>query len=220
MNPRFAAAVDPIFEHVLDALERIDRGEDVHAEDERERIRNLFRTADAEVGEKPGWPLAKYALVAWIDDVFIEAPWDGRNWWENNSLEFAYFKTRDRATQFFLKAKESAELSQRDALEVFYLCAVLGFRGFYGLAEAAFLADQLQMPTDLESWAKRTAQSIQLGQGRPRLSSTARAGIGAPPLEGKFHLVGTTLVTVVLATFTVVVAFFAFYEQVVNWVRP
>jgi type VI secretion system protein ImpK len=164
--------------------------------------------------------LAKYALVAWIDDMLIEAPWDGRNWWENNSLEFAYFKTRDRATQFFLKAKESAEMSQRDALEVFYLCVVLGFRGLYGLSESSFLAEQLQLPTDVESWAKRTSQSIQLGQGRPRLSGTARPGVGAPPLEGKFQLVGTSLVTVVLATFTIVVAFFSLYEQVTTWMKP
>jgi type VI secretion system protein ImpK len=220
MNPRFAAAVDPIIEYVLDILERIGRNEVVDAAEERERLRNRFRAAEAEVGEKPGWALAKYALVAWIDDMLIEAPWDGRNWWENNSLEFAYFKTRDRATQFFLKAKESAEMSQRDALEVFYLCVVLGFRGLYGLSESSFLAEQLQLPTDVESWAKRTSQSIQLGQGRPRLSGTARPGVGAPPLEGKFQLVGTSLVTVVLATFTIVVAFFSLYEQVTTWMKP
>ena len=177
MNPRFAAAVDPVFEYVLDVLDRISRNDVVHPEQEREQMRNCFRAAEAEVGEKPGWALAKYALVAWIDDMLIEAPWDGRNWWENNSLEFAYFKTRDRATQFFLKAKESAELSQRDALEVFYVCVVLGFRGLYGLSESAFLAEQLQLPHDIETWAKRTSQSIQLGQGRPRLTGAARAGV-------------------------------------------
>jgi type VI secretion system protein ImpK len=219
MNPRFAATVDPIFEHVLDVLERIGRNEVVEAADEREQIRNRFRTAEAEIGEKPGWALAKYALVAWIDDMFIEAPWDGRNWWENNSLEFEYFKTRDRATQFFIKAKESAELSQRDALEVFYLCVVLGFRGLYGLSESAFLAEQLQLPTDVESWAKRTAQAIQLGQGRPRLTGTARPGLGAPPLEGKFVLVGSALVTVILVTFTTVVAFFSLYEPVASLLK-
>jgi type VI secretion system protein ImpK len=219
MNPRFAAAVDPIFAHVLDVLDRLHQNESVDAEDERDQMRNLFRTAEAEIGDKPGWLLAKYALVAWIDDVLIEAPWDGRNWWENNSLEFAYFKTRDRATQFFLKAKEAGEMSQRDALEVFYLCVVLGFRGLFGLSDAAFLAEQLQLPTDVESWAKRTSQSIQLGQGRPRLSGSARPAVGAPPLEGKFVLVGTSLLTVVLATFTTVVAFFSLYEQVTRWME-
>jgi type VI secretion system protein ImpK len=219
MNPRFASAVDPIFAHVLDVLDRLSQNESVDAEEERDEIRNRFRTAEAEIGEKPGWLLAKYALVAWIDDMLIEAPWEGRNWWENNSLEFAYFKTRDRATQFFLKAKESGEMSQRDALEVFYICVVLGFRGLYVRSEAAFMAEQLQMPTDVESWAKRTSQAIQLGQGRPRLSGSARTAVGAPPLEGKFLLVSTTLLTVVLVTFTTVVAFFSLYEQVSGWME-
>jgi type VI secretion system protein ImpK len=219
MNPRFAAAVDPIFAHVLDVLDRLSQNESLDPEEERDQIRNRFRTAEAEIGEKPGWPLAQYALVAWIDDMLIEAPWEGRNWWENNSLEFAYFKTRDRATQFYTKAKEAAEMSHRDALEVFYLCVVLGFRGLYALPAAAFLAEQLQLPTDVESWAKRTAQSIQLGQGRPRLSGSARSAVGAPPLDGKFVLVGTSMLTIVLASFTIVVAFFSLYEQVARWMK-
>jgi type VI secretion system protein ImpK len=219
MNPRFAAAVDPIIGHVLDLLDRLSQNESLDPEEERDQIRNRFRAAEAEIGEKPGWPLAQYALVAWIDDMLIEAPWEGRNWWENNSLEFAYFKTRDRATQFYLKAKEAAEMSHRDALEVFYLCVVLGFRGLYALPSAAFLAEQLQLPTDVESWAKRTSQSIQLGQGRPRLSGSARPAVGAPALEGKFALVGTSLLTIVLASFTIVVAFFSLYEQVARWME-
>jgi hypothetical protein len=50
MNPRFAAAVDPIIEYVLDILERIGRNEVVDAAEERERLRNRFRAAEAEVG--------------------------------------------------------------------------------------------------------------------------------------------------------------------------
>ena len=107
----------------------------------------------SEKHHREGWELAKYALVAWIDDVLIEAPWPGRDWWENNSLEFAYFNTRDRATQFFKRAKQAAQLTRRDALEVFYVCVILGFRGLYAMPEAAFLADQLDLPPDLESWA-------------------------------------------------------------------
>lgn len=213
MSPRFAAAVDPIFLLVLDLLDRISRNEALVAEDERDRLQNQFREAEAQLGEKQGWEQAKYALASWIDDVLIEAPWEGRNWWVNNSLEFAYFKTRDRATEFFTKANQAAELSKRDALEVFYVSVVLGFRGMYGLSESAFLAEQLNLPMDIESWAKKMSRSIQLGQGRPPIMGTARAGAGAPPLDGKFHLVGTSLCGVVLAAFVMVVGYFVFFAN-------
>lgn len=216
MTPKFALAVDPIFLYVLEVLDRIGRSEAIGVEQVRDQIENRFREADAQLSEKQhhqGWELAKYALVAWIDDVLIEAPWSGRDWWENNSLEFAYFNTRDRATEFFKRAKEASQLTRRDSLEVFYVCVVLGFRGLYGLEEGAFIADQLELPPDIESWARRTAKSIQLGQGRPTIDHAPRPGDGAPPLEGKFAVVGASFVTVVLVVFTAVIGYFTFFSQ-------
>ena len=214
MTPKFAAAVDPIFLCVLGLLDQISQNEPIAAEEARERIENLFRKADALLSEKrylEGWELAKYALVAWIDDVMIEAPWQGHDWWENNSLEFAYFKTRDRATEFFKRAKEAAQLTRRDALEVFYVCVILGFRGLYAMPEAAFLAEQLDLPPDVESWSRRTAKSIELGQGRPPIQAIPQPGAGAPPLEGRFMLVGAALAAVVLALCATVVGYYVFF---------
>jgi type VI secretion system protein ImpK len=208
MTPQFAEAVDPILLAVLELLDRIGRTESLVPQAERTYIQNRFSEAEAKVGEKRTWNLAKYALTAWIDDMLIEAPWDGRDWWENNSLEFAYFQTRDRATEFFVKAEQAAELSNRDALEVFYLCVVLGFRGFYSHAESIYLADSLRLPTSIEMWAERVSRSIQLGQGRPKISGAFRTGEGAPPLEGKFQLLGASLLAVVLSAFTIVIGYF------------
>ncbi len=208
MTPRFASAVDPIFLCVLDLLDRISSNQVSSPEDESNRIQNRFREAEAQVGEIHGWELAKYALTSWIDDVLIEAPWEGRDWWENNSLEFAYFKTRDRATEFFIKSKQAAELSRRDFLEVFYVCVVLGFRGMYGLSESQFLADQLQLPIELASWTKNTARSIQLGHGRAGITETLRPPAGAPPLDGRFRLVGAALISIMLTAFVIVVGYF------------
>ncbi len=211
MSPPFAAAVDPIFLEVLGVLDKIQSGQAVSAEETRDRIQNRFRDAEARLQSKQhaeGWELAKYALVAWIDDMFIAATWDGREWWENNSLEFAYFKSRDRAIEFFKKAQQAAQLTRRDALEVFYVCVVLGFRGLYALSESAFIADQLELPPQIGDWAKRTAKRIELGQGRPPIYPDPRPGDGAPPLEGKYQLIGTSLATAVLAMFTAVAAYF------------
>lgn len=211
MSPEFSAAVDPIFLYVLDLIRRISCSENREGEEEMERIRNKFRDAEAQLGETQEWELAKYALSTWIDDILIEAPWVGRNWWENNSLEFGYFKTRDRATEFFVQAKRAQGMAQRNALEVFYVCVVLGFRGHYALPESRFLAEQLGLPGDVESWAQRTSRSIQLGQGRPRMVDAPRVGAGAPPLTGKFALVSAWVTTAVLAAFTIVITYYVFF---------
>lgn len=200
MTPSFAAAVDPVFLHVLGLLERISNSELTTPSEERAAINNTLRDAEAQIGQKQDWELAKYALVAWIDDVLIEAPWEGRKWWNENALEVELCNTRDRAATFFTKAKDAANMTRRDALEVFYVCVVLGFRGLYrDQASAAFLADQLGLPPDLEAWAKQAAKSIQLAQGRPPMTEAPRqTDEGAPPLEGKYRLVGAALLGVVL----------------------
>lgn len=213
MTPTFAAAIDPVFLQVLGLVDRISRNEALTAQEERSTLLNVLRDAEAQLAQKHDWELAKFALVAWIDDLLIEAPWPGRLWWKENALEVELFKTRDRATLFYAKAQEAASLTRRDALEVFYVCAVLGFRGLYRDPQAAFLADQLKLPTDLESWARQTAKAIQLGQGRPTIEEKPRPASSAPPLEGKFVLLGSTVICVVLAAVTAGVGWYLFLRQ-------
>jgi type VI secretion system protein ImpK len=145
--------------------------------------------------------------------MLIDTTWRGRDWWENNSLEFYYFNTRSRATEFFKKAAQAAQLTRRDALEVFYVCVVLGFRGLYGSSDAAFLAEQLDLPVDIDSWARRVAKSIELGHGRPHIQAQSRPGSGAPPLEGKQLLIGTSLAAAMLTVFTAVVGYFVLFPR-------
>ena len=211
MTPTFAAAVDPIFLHVLGLLERIARNDMPNVSEERAAINNWLRHAEAALGQKQDWELAKYALVAWIDDVLIEAPWVGKSWWKENALEVETFNSRDRATLFFTRAQEAAKMTRRDALEVFYVCVVLGFRGLYRDSAAAFLADQLGLPPNLEAWSNQVSKSIQLGQGRPSITESPRPGEGAPPLDGKFMLIGTALLGVALAAIAAVTWLVLFY---------
>ncbi len=209
MTPEFAEAVDPFFMRVLGLLERIDRGENPSAEDERLHVRGFLDQAEARLGQREDWRLAKYALVAWIDEVLIDAPWSNRGWWENNTLEFELFTTHERANEFYLKAKEASALSSKDALEVFYVAVVLGFRGVYrNPDDASTLSDLFQLPPDLESWAKQTALSIQLGQGRPPMSEESIAIEGAPPLEGPFLLIWSVLAGMGLSVFIVLFVWF------------
>ncbi len=205
MTPKFSKAVDPIFLHVLGLLDRIARDEDPSAEEERARIRGWFSQAEQTLGQGDDWMLAKYAMVAWIDDMLIDAPWDGREWWKENALEVEIFNTRSRYEQFYLKAKEAALLSGKDALEVFYVCVVLGFRGLYrDPATAAGLAEPRGLPPNLQTWAKHTSMAIRLGQGRPPVSEVSRPAEGAPPLEGPFSLIWSVFLGLVLIVFIVI----------------
>lgn len=198
MSPEFSAAVDPIFSEVLAVIDEIEAGRTPSPEDVNTRIRGLIDQAENRLGQRPDWELAKYALAAWVDDVLIEAPWEGRRWWEQNRLEFQLFRTAEAFTNFYLQSKKATELPRKDALEVYYVCVVLGFRGLYGDPEATAHAEDFGLPRSLDEWARRTSMSIQLGQGRPPLIEQGRPGLGAPPLEGKYLLIGSALFGVLM----------------------
>ncbi|HEX4149103.1 MAG TPA: DotU family type IV/VI secretion system protein, partial [Pirellulales bacterium] len=122
------------------------------------------------------------------------------------------FNTRLANEQFYLKAKDASLLPGRDALEVFYVCVVLGFRGLYrDPMVAAVLAEPRGLPVDLETWAKQTSLAIRLGQGRPPLNEGGAPGAGAPPLSGQSQVVWSSLVAAILAAFTLICGWIAFF---------
>ncbi len=209
MTPKFAQAIDPIFLHVLELLDRISRDERISPQDERLRIKALIDQSQAIVGAGQEWDLAKYGIVSWIDEVLLEAPWQGREWWSNNVLEVELFNTRLCNEMFYVRAQEASTLSRRDALEVFYVCVVLGFRGLYRDSMMAAMFTQAHgLPPDLESWAKQASLAIRLGQGRPVLAGPRRQIAGATPLRTKPLVVwawtSAVLLSVCVAMFYVV----------------
>jgi type VI secretion system protein ImpK len=209
MTPEFAKAVDPVFLSVLRLLERIGNGENVSVEDERARIKGRLDQAAAMLGQGPDWQIARYALVSWIDEVLIDAPWQYSEWWKEHTLESEDFKTQDRSEQFYLKAKEAAALRSKDAMEVFYVGVVLGFRGLYRYPDrAAALCGPFELAPDLETWAKQTAMAIQLGRGRPPISEASAPIEGAPPLDGRFTLLWAAILATILSVLAVMTYLF------------
>lgn len=79
-----------------------------------------------------------------------DANWDGGGWWENHKLEFQYFKSNEAGTGFFQRAKQAEQLIQRDAIEVYYVAVILGFRGLFCLPQSKFLAQQFGLPNTIE----------------------------------------------------------------------
>ena len=197
MTPNFAQAVDPVFLYVLALLDRISQDAKPKPQEERARIRAIIDEAEARLGTGQEWDLAKYAIVSWIDEMLVDAPWDGREWWSNNVLEIELFNTRECNEKFFLKARQASTLQGRDALEVFYVCVILGFRGLYHSLEAdSVVAPSLNLPFSLVEWAKQTALSVKLGQGREPLSRPTIEIHGAPPLRSLASVIWPCIATV------------------------
>lgn len=205
MTPKFAEAVDPVFLHVLGLLERAQGGASPNVEDERFHIEKLLNEAEARIGQSEEWNLAKYALVTWVDEVVVDAGFTG-DWWENNTLEYRNFRTHVRADRFFEEARKAGQMQLRNALEVFYLCVVLGFRGFYRQRQEAELqAHARELPPTLESWAKQASAGIRLGQGRSPIEPPRETSQGAPPLASKALLVWSLVAGVVLVAFAAII---------------
>src|SRR5208337_1105060 len=132
----------------------IHRDEHPSPVEQRLAIRGLLDHAEAILGSRRGWELARYAIVSWIDEMLVDSTWSGAEWWSNNVLEVELFNSRLCFEEFYIRAKQAAMLAQRDALEVFYLCMMLGFRGLYRDPEVSqSFIEANNLPPDLETWA-------------------------------------------------------------------
>ena len=208
MKPTFAKNIDPFFLHVLELLERIGANETPDPGEERARIRARLDAAEQRIGQTDEWQLAKYAIVAWVDEMLIEAPWDGAaDWWREQPLEFEIFRSAIAFSGFYEKAEQASQLLRKDALEVFYICVVLGFRGMYKdptTAESAIRSMDYDLPATMEGWAKRYGGAIQVAQDVPSIDERAYPGEGAPWRDGKFLSIGSWSIAGILAATLVV----------------
>lgn len=104
-----------------------------------------------------------YALTSWVDELFtLNSPVAAL--WNERKFEVEFYATNDRAWRFWVQARFAADRLSDDDVEVFYLCAVLGFRG-----------EWTDDPVQLRAW---------LGSTRERLVKSLRTEwVGPQPLE-------------------------------------
>jgi type VI secretion system protein ImpK len=135
MRKETAELVFPILAQGLRLKERLRRGDKCSLKTEQAELKRLFRLSDsaagASVAEAPDAFLGiRYPLACWLDEIFIvdsDSPWKAE--WREQTLEFALFRRRERAHLFWEQARQAEARGDADALEVFYLCVMLGFRG-------------------------------------------------------------------------------------------
>jgi type VI secretion system protein ImpK len=73
---------------------------------------------------------ARFALVAWADEVILKKSWPGRDEWLREPLQMQLYRTNRAGNEFFthlaaLRPEQSA------AREVYFLALALGFEGQY-----------------------------------------------------------------------------------------
>lgn len=111
----------------------------------KSRVSDLFEKFERE-GRTAGIDnekvrLAKFALVAFLDETIISSSWTQKDEWLAEPMQIKLFDTFNAGEEFFEHLHQLRQRSSgnADILEVYYLCLALGFKGKY----------QLQSPENL-----------------------------------------------------------------------
>jgi type VI secretion system protein ImpK len=75
---------------------------------------------------------ARYAVVAFIDEQILKSGWAGRSEWMSQPLQLLLYRENTAGENFFIRMRALQHDPRRaPALEAYYLCLALGFRGAY-----------------------------------------------------------------------------------------
>jgi type VI secretion system protein ImpK len=90
--------------------------------------------------------VSKFALAAFVDETVLMNNFPMRDQWEKYALQLEYFGEQLAGNKFFEKLE--AMLGQidvtKDAVEVYYICMLLGFKGRYAVYEQEKLLEIMQ----------------------------------------------------------------------------
>src|SRR5262245_49610489 len=147
MRDDIATLVYPVIGHGLRLKERISRGERPNILNEQAALKGLLGSATQSApwgtdgapimmsqagggGRSSSFLGIRYALTCWLDEVFVESPW--QNEWNEQKLEQALYHSNLRYEKFWEQARLAEAMPGSDAHEAFLLCVLLGFRGNLG----------------------------------------------------------------------------------------
>jgi len=209
MREEIANLVFPVLRDGLYLKERLERGEKPDFQAEQTRLRSLLRREvesrqwPAFGGDGDGFLGIRYALACWLDELFCDDQWgDWGRFWNNSKMETGLYKTNLRNRLFWQQAEMAERRSEKDALEGYYLCVMLGFRG-----------QRAGAARELHDWRENIERQLNQGQASawPGPAELAPPPPNVPPFRGRdrlrwlvFAAVGTLGVAILaLAYFTV-----------------
>ena len=129
---------------------------------------------DAELAE------ARYALVAFIDEQVLKSTWSGRTEWMSQPLQLISYREYTAGENFFVRLRSHLQSGARPlALEVYYLCLALGFRGAYGVTgETSAIASYVEATRrDLGKRLPSTAKFGPHAQTRDQLGADRKSNV-------------------------------------------
>lgn len=102
---------------------------------------------------------AKYAFCAAVDEIVLRSNFSIRESWSRHPLQLVLFGDQLAGENFFLRLEElrSKSTLHLQALEVFHMCLLLGFRGRY----------LLESPEKLHYLTARLGEEIAHVKGKP-----------------------------------------------------
>lgn len=90
--------------------------------------------------------VSKFALAAFVDETVLSNNFNLKEEWEKNPLQLEYFGEHLAGNKFFEKL--AAMIKQvdvtADAVEIYYVCMLLGFKGRYAVYEKERLLQIMQ----------------------------------------------------------------------------
>ena len=127
----------PIFDMVL----RVKAGIVAPSPELRPKVESMFddfeRRAERYRFNHKIVSVSKFGLAAFVDETVLTANSPIRNEWERNPLQLKYFGEQLAGNKFFDKLESmlpQIEVTQ-DAVEIYYYCMLLGFKGRYAVYE-------------------------------------------------------------------------------------
>ena len=90
--------------------------------------------------------VSKFALAAFVDETVLSSKFNLKEEWEKNPLQLEYFGEQLAGNKFFEKLLAMIKQVDvtADAVEIYYVCMLLGFRGRYGVYEKEKLLSIMQ----------------------------------------------------------------------------
>lgn len=90
--------------------------------------------------------VSKFGLAAFVDEAVLTANFPLKHEWEKNPLQLKFFGEQLAGNKFFDKLESmlpQIEVTQ-DAVEIYYYCMLLGFKGRYAVYEQEKLLATMQ----------------------------------------------------------------------------
>jgi type VI secretion system protein ImpK len=90
--------------------------------------------------------VSKFALASFVDETVLTNNFHLKEEWEKNPLQLEYFGEQLAGNKFFdkLQAMLKQIETTQDAVEIYYICMLIGFKGRYAIYEKEKLLATMQ----------------------------------------------------------------------------